>query len=337
MALIPLAGRHEWKVRLLLAAIFTFLVIGIVIHLIPFWWMITTSIKPPQDLFAIPPKLWPSKPTLVPWTLMFRLTSTARGMLPVPLWRYVLNSLIVVTGAMALTLPVTSLCAYANSKLQRSRWARLWYLFFIGNLMVPPLVSLIPRVLLIHNFPWAFPEAPFIPFTNIRFPSFTMFDTLFALFIPSAFNAGYFLYFKAYFDTIPDSVIQAARVDGGSEFHIFRKIVLPMSLPIYAVVVWWQFTGIWSDFMWPLLNIRTPERMPLAVALYKLQHAIVQAGNTHPAASEAMSKSVGKMLEAGLSWNGLMVLATLETIPLILIFLFCRKYLLKGVRIRGMR
>lgn len=337
MALIPIAGRREWKVRLLLAGIFSFLVVGIFLHLIPFWWMITTSIKPPQDLFVIPPRIWPSKPTLTSWLLMIRLTSDTGSLLPLPLWRYFVNSLIMASASLGLSLPVTSFAAYANSKLQGSRWARLWFIFFIGNMMVPFLVYLIPRVFLIRNFPWAFPEAPFIPFTNIRFPSISMFDTLWALIIPNAFNAYFFMFFKGYFDTIPDSVIQAARVDGGSEFHIFRKIVLPMTIPVYAVVLWMQFNDIWSSFLWPMLTIRSPERMPLAVGLYKLQQAIFQAGNTNPVAQAAMSSSVGKMLSAGLSWNGLMVLGTLETIPLVLVFLLCRKYLMKGIRLRGMR
>ena len=85
-----------------------------------------------------------------------------------------------------------------------------------------------------------------IPGTSTDFPTVRIWDTPWAVILPGVFSAFNFLLFKGFFDTIPDSVIQAARVDGGSEFNIFRRIVLPMSVPVFAVAVWGMFAATWD-------------------------------------------------------------------------------------------
>ncbi len=136
-------------------------------------------------------------------------------------------------------LPITSFAAYANSKLQTGPLARWSFLFFIGTLMMPAALTLIPNYLLTRNFPFALPDAPsFFGSDTLVWPNVRIWDTPWAVIMPIVFQAFNFLLFKGFFDTIPNSMIQAARVDGGSEFNIFRRIVLPMSMPVFAVAIW---------------------------------------------------------------------------------------------------
>jgi ABC-type glycerol-3-phosphate transport system permease component len=143
--------------------------------------------------------------------------------------------------------------------------------------------------------------------------------------------------FKGFFDTIPDSVIQAARVDGGSEFNIFRRIVFPMSVPVYAVAAWIMFTVAWEQFLWPLIVLQSPDRMPMSTEIYLLFQRFQAAGTTNSRAVAVQSMRMHNLMSAGLGWNGLMVLAMLQSLPVFAAFIVCREYLLKGIQIRGIK
>jgi ABC-type glycerol-3-phosphate transport system permease component len=213
------------------------------------------------------------------------------------------------------------------------------FLFFIGTMMIPGVVTLIPSFLLTRNFPFALPVAPMIPGTDTPFPVIRIWDTPWAVIIPGVFNAFNFLMFKGFFDTIPDSIIQAARVDGGSEFNIFRRIVLPMSVPVFAVAAWMLFGSVWESYLWPLITIQSPEKQPVTVVISGLVQEFnrSQATNADAAAGMANNPNLRKLLAAGLSWNGLMVLGLLQTIPVFIMFIICREYLMKGIRVRGFK
>jgi multiple sugar transport system permease protein len=181
------------------------------------------------------------------------------------------------------------------------------------------------------------PQAPDIPGTGMEFPTIRIWDTHWAVIIPIVFQAFNFLLFKGFFDTIPDSVIQAARVDGGSEFNIFRRIVLPMSVPVYAVAIWTAFSGAWDQFLWPLIVIQSPEKVPASVEIYLLIQRFTQAGSMNAEQASAQAQQMQEVLSAGLSWNGLMVLGLLQSLPVFLAFIVCREYLLRGIRLRGLK
>jgi ABC-type glycerol-3-phosphate transport system permease component len=178
---------------------------------------------------------------------------------------------------------------------------------------------------------------PTIPGSTTPFPVLRIWDTPWAVIIPGVFNAFNFLLFKGFFDTIPDSVIQAARVDGGSEFNIFRRIVFPMSVPVFAVAAWLQFGAVWDSFLWPLVVFQSPEKIPASVAIYNLITRFTQAGTTSAEQAAGAAMANRELLAAGLSWNGLMVLGILQTLPIFIMFIICREYLMKGIRIRGLK
>ncbi|MEO1288000.1 MAG: carbohydrate ABC transporter permease [Chloroflexota bacterium] len=343
MSLFPKVGRKQPAMRLSRSVLWTFLTVGMLLHLFPFAFMIITSLKPAQETLRMPPTIFPEEIDTSAWELMFNVVTAddtdprVSALLREPYIVYFRNSMIQALGSLALSLPITAFAAYANSKLQQGREARFTFLFFIGTLMIPAIVTLIPSFLLTRNFPFPLPQAPMIPGTDMQFPVLRIWDTHWAIIIPSIFNGFNFLLFKGFFDTIPDSIIQAARVDGGSELNIFRRIVLPMSVPVFAVAAWTQFGAVWNSFLWPLVVTQSADSIPTTVAVQSLINRVLQSGATTPEQANSASVAMQKIMEAGLSWNGMMVLSIIQTIPIFIMFLICQEYLLKGIRIRGLK
>ena len=343
MALFPRVGREQPRLRFVWWTVVVLLCLGVLLHLFPFYFMVVTSITPAKETLSLTPTFWPKQPTWAAWQLVFDTTGQSstngrvRDLFKEPFGVYLKNSLFITLMTLAISLPITSLAAYASSKLQRGPVGRWLFLTFIGTLMVPFAVTLIPAFLLTRNFPFAMPNPPVIPGTTTPFPVLQIWNTPWAVIIPAAFNAFNFLLFKGFFDTIPDSILQAARVDGGSEFNIFRRIVLPMSVPVYAVAAWLQFGNTWDSFLWPLLVIQDNKQQMTSVMIYNLMTKFTTSGATNPEQAAGQSRALQEVLEKGLSWNGLMVLGLLQTIPIFIMFIICREYLLRGIRIRGFK
>lgn len=343
MALFPSVGRRRPKLRLALWVLAGFLVLGILLHLFPFYYMIVTSLKGGQQTLQFPPTLWPHPLSLQAWRLVFSFAFVPQSasalsiFLSDPFYVYFLNSLFIAVISLALSLPITAAAAYANSKLQSGRTARLWFLFFIGTMMVPSAVTLIPSFLLTRHFPFALPNAPYFPGTQYRFPTLPVWNTPWGVILPAVFAGFNFLLFKGFFDTIPDSVIQAARVDGGSEFNIFRRIVFRMSVPVFAVAAYFSFSGTWDSFLWPLIELQTPNKVTAGVAIYQLEQVFTSSGATNSQQAAAQFSQAADLAKAGLSWDGLIVLGILQSIPIFLSFLVCRRYLLKGIQLKGLK
>jgi multiple sugar transport system permease protein len=335
--LFPRVGRRSPTLRIAWWLIVAFLLLGITLHLFPFYFMLITSFKSGEEVLAFPPTWWPKEPTTAGWELFISIVQGgefAQRMMDSPFYVHLANSVYITFWVLVLGIPITAFAAYANSKLQRGRWGRLSFLFFIGTLMLPAALTLIPMYLLTRNWPWAMtvPEA-----FGYGLPYVRVWDTPWAIILPLVFNAFNFLLFKGFFDTIPDSVIQAARVDGGSEFNIFRRIVLPMSVPVFAVTIWTSFSGAWDQFLWPLVVMQSGEKMPASVEIYRLQKLFTQGGTIEGGRQVAQNQQLQEILGAGLSWNGLMVLGILQSLPVFIAFIVCREYLLKGIRLRGLK
>lgn len=344
--LFPKVGRQQPILRFSWYAMTLFLIIGVILHLLPFYYMIALSFTPGEETISPTPVLIPENPTTAAWELVFKeTTDSARvgmdqtNLLDRPFAVYFRNSLFMTLMTLAISLPVTSMAAYANSKLMRGRLKRYSFFFFIGTLMVPAIVTLIPSFLLARHFPYPTTIVPTFPGTDKEMPYVTLWNTPWAVIIPGVFSAFNFLLFKGFFDTIPDSVIQAARVDGGSEFNIFRRIVLPLAVPVFAVATWMQFGGVWEQYLWPLVVLNDSDKQPASVAVAELVQEFTQSAATDAESAALMEQdpNIRRMFEEGLSWNGLMVLGLLQAFPVFLMFVICREYLMKGIRIRGFK
>lgn len=341
--LFPKVGRKQFGMRISWIILVVFLWTGVVIHLFPFYYMMALSVTPAEETLSPTPVLIPEEPTLTAWKLVYQTTTDKqRGKLETSFLRrpfavYFRNSLFMTLMTMGLSLPITAMAAYANSKLMRGRIKRFSFFFFIGTLMIPGVVTIIPSFLLARHFPFPTTEVPTMPGSDQEFPHVVLWNTPWAVIIPGVFNAFNFLLFKGFFDTIPNSIIQAARVDGGSEFNIFRRIILPMSVPVFAVTAWIQFGAVWEQYLWPLVVIQDGNKQPVTVAVAELVEKFTQSDVTSAEQAIADDPVVREMREAGLSWNGLMVLGILQAFPVFLMFIICREYLMKGIRVRGFK
>lgn len=335
---MPLITEIEKKTprgRLKLTVISGFLWLGILIHFVPIWWAFTSSIKPWWEIYVFPPPFFPKDPTWLPYKTILGGLSTrwqAGGWAQLslqPLWVYLRNTLLMTAGVMGLQLPVTAFIAYSLSKLCPHRWRRFMFLFFVGTMFVPFQAALIPRFLMLRNFPFASRFTPDIPFTSISFPSINLLNSYWAVILPGAYSAWNMLLFKGYFDVIPDELIDAARIDGASEFMIFWRIVAPMSIPAFGVVAYYCFNGVWNDYLWPsVVFTNAPHLEPLSVGLFRLQQAVMAMVPT-PATEE--------YLAAGLGINAVMAMGIIQSLPMIAVFIILREYIMKGVRLSGFR
>jgi multiple sugar transport system permease protein len=212
-----------------------------VVTLIPIVWMLLTALKTPAEVSADPP-------TWFPETLRWANFRDAWNF--APFGRYLINSL-VMAGGIALTQVVTSaLAAYAFARLRFPGRDFLFYVY-LGTLIIPPQVTVIPQFLIVRELHWV--------------------DTYAGLIIPQAFTAfGVFL-LRQFFIGIPFELEEAARIDGASRWGCFWRIILPLSGPALATLGIFAFMWHWNNLLWPLIVSNTDKTIPIVVGLTRFQ------------------------------------------------------------------
>ena len=207
------------------------------VALLPFLWMLSTSLKAIDEVFIYPPKWIPDRLRFDNYTTLWR---------ELPMNRWMLNSILVAFTGVVGHLLFCSMSAYAFARIHFPFREPLFYLFLV-TMLVPGQVQLIPNFVLMRNLGWI--------------------DTYWALIMPGLAGAfGTFL-LRQFFMTLPRELEDAARVDGASYWRIYRSIVLPLSGPALATVAVFTFIEKWNDFIWPLVVINSTERMTLPVGL----------------------------------------------------------------------
>ncbi len=214
------------------------ILIGVALTMIvPFIWMVTTSLKEPNSAFAYPPQLLPTEINFKNYEMLFTL---------VPFGRYFVNTLVVTLFTVVGQLLITSLAAYGFARLNFIGRDTL-FVIFLATMMVPYQVTLIPLFLIVFGLGWV------NTYTGLIIPA-----------ISSVF--GIFLLRQAFLG-VPRDYQEAARIDGASEFRIYWRIFLPLNGPALATLAVFAFMGTWTDLLWPLLIARTPEMRTLELGL----------------------------------------------------------------------
>ena len=191
--------------------------------LIPFLWMLSTSLMNEFEVYQFPPKFIPS---------VWKWENFTEAMTLQPFGRFFLNSMIVATASVIGQITFCSMAAYAFARLQFRGRDRMFALY-LGTMMIPAIVTIIPAFLIITTFGWM--------------------NTYWGLFTPTVSSVWGIFLLRQFFLTIPKELEDAARVDGASEFTIFLKVVLPLSKPALATLAIFAFMGSWKDFLWPLI------------------------------------------------------------------------------------
>ncbi|OGU28034.1 MAG: hypothetical protein A2X66_01595 [Ignavibacteria bacterium GWA2_54_16] len=191
--------------------------------LIPFLWMISTSLMNELEVYQFPPKFIPS---IVRWS------NYTEAMTLQPFGRFFFNSIVVAGASVIGQLLFCSMAAYAFARLRFPGRDRLFALY-LGTMMIPAIVTIIPAFLIITTFGWI--------------------NTYWALLTPSLSSVWGIFLLRQFFLTIPRELEDAARVDGASDLVIFFRVILPLSRPALATLAIFTFMGSWKDFLWPLI------------------------------------------------------------------------------------
>lgn len=261
----------------------TWVVLMAALAIIPLYWMVVTAFQQPALSVTFPPSWIPNPPTLRNFAAFFARPN---------IWRWTLNSGIVATTITAAVVFVATLAGYTFAK-KEFRGRNLLFWLYVGSMMVPGQVTLIPLYLLMT--------------------SLGLQDTYGGLILPAiAGPFGVFL-MKQYIQTLPSVLIDAARIDGCSEFGVFTRIILPLARPGMAVLAIFTFVEQWNDFLWPFIITSRSAMRTLPVGL-----ALVQE-------------------EVPLDFNLLMAGATYAAIPMIVVFLFFQRYFLRGVTVGAIK
>ena len=259
-------------------------VLGVValIWLLPYLWMGLTSLKPLAEIIGSPTALWPQQPTLAAYREVFR---------SLPLARYFFNTSVMALGIAALQITLALPAGYALAKL-RFRGKRWAFGLIVATLLVPAQVRFVPVFSLLA--------------------SVGLVNTLSGLILPFGVSAlGTFLVRQALL-SVPDSQIEAARMDGASELYIVYRLLAPLLKPTLVSLFLFSFVSHWNDYFWPLV-LTTDEHartLPLAIALLREQGT-------------------------GVRWHLVMAGNVILSLPALAVFAAAQRHLLRAVTVRG--
>jgi multiple sugar transport system permease protein len=249
----------------------------------PLLWMVLTSFKTNPQSLAVPVVWWPRP---------FKWTNYPEFLSAVPFYRYFLNTLMYAAVTIVGVSISSSLVAYGFSRI---RWRGRDVLFqvMVSTLLIPFFATLIPLF--------------------VMYKKFHMVGWYLPLMVPTFLGSSVFSTFllRQFFMTIPESLSDAARVDGANEFYIYSRIILPMAKPAMATVILFQFIYCWNDYIGPLIYINNQVWYPLSLGLYQVLGTYTT------------------------NWPWVMAAATAATAPIVILFFFTQRTFIEGIAVQG--
>ncbi|NOX38878.1 MAG: carbohydrate ABC transporter permease [Calditrichaeota bacterium] len=269
-------GSRKWMIYLVLIA-------GVIVFTYPFFWMVMASLAPEKEIESL--VLLPSR---------MSLHSYQQVVEKIPIFRALLNSLLVSAAVTAGVLVFGSMVGYALSRL-RFRGRNLIFYVILFTMTLPFQITLIPQYILMVKFGWV--------------------DTYLALIVPYIMNAFGIIMFRQFFMSIPQDLIDAARIDGCGDLQILFRILWPNAVPALVTVGIITFMNTWNEVLWPLIVIRVEElmTMPQLIALF----------------------AVGGRAEAQLGVK--LAAATMLALPIVLAYLFFQRYFIESMATTGLK
>ena len=272
------ASRNAWR-----TLAYLLLIALAVLMLFPFAWMVATSLTTDAQLFVTPPQLIPSPAQPENYSRVADLF---------PLGRFLANSLFVAGVSTVLQVSTSALAAYAFSRL-RFRGRDALFVVYLATLMVPMQVTIVPL------------------FIEMRYLGLV--DSYPGLLLPGIVSVfGTFLLRQAFLG-LPHEMEEAAFIDGAGHWTVFRRIVVPLSLPAIATFAIFAFMASWNAFLWPLVIVSSQDLMTLPVGLSNLQGQYSTA------------------------WNLVMAGATVSVIPILIVYVVAQRYVIRGVTLSGLK
>jgi multiple sugar transport system permease protein len=280
------ANRPGWFGRIAgRAVIYGLLLLGCLFTLVPFLWMMSTSFKSATEIVRLPPTVIPEKFTLQSYQAIFNDPR-------VPLGQFYLNSIIVTISVVLMVLFTSSLAGFVFAKYQ-FLGKNLLFTLILASLMIPFQVMMIPLYLILVRL--------------------QIVNSLLGLIVPGATSAFGIFLMRQFIEGIPGELIDAARIDGASEFGIYTRIILPQMGPALATLGIFQFMGTWNDYLWPLIVITTTERrtLPIMLTWYNSQH--------------------------GARFDLTMAASILVILPIVVIYFLFQRWIVRGITLTGFK
>lgn len=259
-----------------------FLVAITFVMLFPFYWMFVTAVKPVSEVFAYPPKLWPTE-----FHFENFLTALSGSFL-----NTFKNSTIVTTIATTITVFINLLAGYAFAKY-KFKGREIMFIIVLSTLMIPVQVTMIPNYIIMSRL--------------------KLLNTYAGLILPTCAEAFGLFLSRQFMSDIPNELIEAARIDGTSEFQIFRKIILPNSKSLMSVLIIFTVMWRWNDFQWPLIILSKSEMYTVQLSLAMLR------GSQY------------------INWNTMMATSLISILPILGIFLIFQKQFVQGIASTGLK
>ncbi len=255
------------------------------IMIFPFYWMAVSSLKTPTELAALPPVWWPGSPSFEAYQKIFDL---------IPFGRSILNSIIVTTGATVSILITSIMAGYVFAKY-KFKGKNVLFVIVLSTMMVPQFVLIVPLYHMVN--------------------SMNLVNTLFGLILPNMANAFGIFLMKQFIEGIPDDLIEAAKLDGASEWKVLWKVIVPLLKPAASALVLFAFVFQWNNFLWPLTIVQTPEMNTVVLALNSLRSYTTSVEYT----------------------NVVMAGATIGILPSICLFIWLQKFFVEGIAMTGIK
>jgi len=270
---------------------------GAVTMILPFLWMLSTSLKPESEIFRFPP-VW------IPHT--WRWANYREAMQAADFGRYSLNTVIYAVVITFSNLLLCSMAAYAFARL-RFRGRNLLFILTLGTMMVPGQVTMVPVFILLKRWPLVGGNG------WLGVGGHGLLNSYIGLVLPGAVGAFGIFLLRQFFMTLPRELEDAARIDGCSEAGIYWRIILPLSGPALATLGIFTFTAAWNEFLWPMLIMSKDSMKTLQVGLQVFQTQYTTR------------------------WDLLMAGTVVVTIPVLIIFLAGQRYFTRGIALSGMK
>ncbi len=277
------ANQLDWPRALAIHAV---LLAGSVLFLFPLVWMLSTALKPLDQTMIMPPRWFPDP---IQWENFWEAVNY------IPFFTYARNTLTIALLGTLGTVFSSSVVAYGFSRIEW-KGRDIVFLVLLATMMVPFPVTMVPLYAVFRQLHWI--------------------GTFRPLWVPAWFGASAFNVFllRQFFLTIPRDFDDAARIDGCSEFGIWRRVVLPLSRPALAVVALFHFMYCWNDFLGPLIYLIEQDTFTLALGLQFFQSR-----------------------QGGTPWNLLMAASTLVVAPIIILFFFTQRTFIQGIAMSGIK
>jgi len=234
-------GLGRLKTRAEIVVEYTLLIFFTVCFLIPFFWLVSESLKSPSELFEVPMLWWPRVPQWENFALMF--TSF-------PFLKYLKNTLILVAFVILGSIISNSLVAYGFARLHW-KYRDQVFLLVLVTMVLPFQVTMIPLFLLFREFGWV--------------------NTFLPLIVPHFFGNAFFIFLlRQFLLGIPFELSDAAKIDGANEFQIFLRIITPLTKPVLATIAIFAFLNTWNDFIGPLIYLSDHSKYTLALGAQQI-------------------------------------------------------------------